>query len=60
MSDYELIILVQKALEEPFIRGISGEITGWQIEALQANKDILKLATAVQASETTGCLSLSD
>ena len=60
MSDYELIILVQEALEESPTGGVSGEITGWQIEALQANEDVLKLVTAVWVFEVTGCSFFSD
>lgn len=44
-SDHELIVLAWEALE-PLPGGISGEITRWQIEALQVNKEALKLATA--------------
>jgi hypothetical protein len=33
-SDYKLIILAWEALEELSSGDISGEITGWQIEAL--------------------------
>lgn len=59
-SDHELIVLAWEALEEPPPGDISGEITGWQIEALQANEEALKLASAAWASEAAGHLSLSD
>jgi hypothetical protein len=59
-SDYELIILAWEALEQPPLGGTSGEITGWQIEALQANEEALKQASAVWASEVASHPSLSD
>ena len=46
-SDHELILLGWEALEEPPPGGTSREITGWQIDALQANKDALKQTTIV-------------
>jgi hypothetical protein len=46
-SDHKLIILAWEALEQPPLGGTSGEITGWQIEALQANEEALKQASAV-------------
>ncbi|QKX53974.1 uncharacterized protein TRUGW13939_01054 [Talaromyces rugulosus] len=58
-SDHELIVLAWEALEPP-PGGISGEITGWQIEALQVNEEALKLATAAWASEAVGHPPLSD
>jgi hypothetical protein len=59
-SDHELIILAWEALEEPPLGGTSGEVTGWQIEALQANENAWKLATAAWASEAAGHPPLSD
>jgi hypothetical protein len=44
-SDHKLIILAWKALEKSPPRDVSREIIRWQIEALQANKEALKLAT---------------
>jgi hypothetical protein len=59
-SDHELIILAWEALEQPPLGGTLGEITGWQIEALQANEEALKQASAVWASEVASHPPLSD
>ena len=59
-SDYELIILGWGTLEEPLPGGTSGEVTGWQIEALQASEEALKLATIAWNSEAEGRLPLGD
>jgi ribonuclease HI len=59
-SDHELILLGWEALEEPPPEGTSREVTGWQIDALQANEDALKQATAAWASEAADHPPLSD
>jgi hypothetical protein len=58
--DYEFIILVWEALEQSPLGGTLGEITGWQIEALQVNEEALKWVSAVWASEVASHSLLSD
>jgi hypothetical protein len=60
MLDYELIVLAWEALEQSPLGGTSGEITGWQIEALQVNEEALKQVSVVWASEAASHPPLSD
>ena len=59
-SDHELIVLAWEALEAPTPGGTSKEVTGWRIDALQADEEALRLATAAWASEAANRPILSD